>query len=639
MKLSIIIPCYNAENYLPGLLQCLDNQIMKMAYNTPNTDKEVEVFLIDDGSKVPVVADYPWAQVFRKQNEGPGIARNVGLEHMTGDYFTFIDADDMVADNYLEAIFDKIETEAFDYCYLSWKSMPGGWQCSVQLKSVEDKFPGFNLCVWNRVYKTATFGKHRFNPKKLWSEDADFIYRLKEHGKKSFISEYLYFYRSDTPNSWTKRMMSGDLDYCRIVYNLKEVKADNTELLEEIKREYADNEIVLLTDRNEIPELANYCMIMKYNTPVSGTILRGDKYNGFRQIQRPYVTQVLIYVAAEHAIGGIETWTYNFCYHMSKYYDIAVLYDAVFNPMQLARLSRIVPVIRNTTRIILCDTAINTRIVKSIPTNVKAKQTIQMSHTCKMELFNQTSVPNGADHRIFVSETAAKSFGEDPEHYEVIHNLTLPQDIKRPLMLVSATRSTAEKGIERMVRFAKLLDTAKISYFWLHFAAKPIPNAPAHLIHMQPSMDVQSYIKAADYLVQLSDSEAFCYSIFEALELGTAIITTPLEVLSEFGIKDGVHGYVVPFEVDGFNPEVLQTVPQFEYKYDNKKIIKQWRKLLGNTKPKHDYKPSEIQTVMVEILKPYNDIQLDRRVEQGEILEMTEERAQVIVSVGHGRRV
>ena len=100
MKLSIIIPEYNAEGLLPDLLACLDKQIQA-------TKHEVEVFIIDDGSKVPFSTDYPWAQVFRKQNEGPGIARNVGLEHMTGDYFTFIDADDMVADNYLEAIFDK----------------------------------------------------------------------------------------------------------------------------------------------------------------------------------------------------------------------------------------------------------------------------------------------------------------------------------------------------------------------------------------------------------------------------------------------------------------------------------------------------------------------------------------------------
>jgi glycosyltransferase involved in cell wall biosynthesis len=625
MKLSIIIPAYNAENYLPQLLTCLDKQMIP----------GVEVIIIDDGSKVPFTTNYSWATVIRQENAGPGIARNTGLDKMTGEYFTFIDADDMVADNYLQAIFDKIETEAFDYCYLSWKSMPGGWQCSVQLKSVEDKFPGFNLCVWNRVYKTATFGKHRFNPKKLWSEDADFIYRLNEHGKKSFISEYLYFYRSDTPNSWTKRMMSGDLDYCRIVYNLREVKADNTDLLDEIKREYADNEIVLLTDRNEIPELANYCMMMKYNTPVSGTILRGDLYNGFRQIQRPYVTQVLIYVAAEHAIGGIETWTYNFCVHMHKYYDITVLYDAMFDTRQMDRLLKMVPVIKNdTSRRIVCDTAINCRIVKPLPSNIRARQTVQMCHTCYLELWNQTKVPKLADITVFVSETAAQSFTNKPDEYVVIHNLTCPKEAHKPLNLISATRSTPEKGLQRMLKLANLLTAAGIKYVWLYFGKNAINGAPRNLIQMPPDLDIADYMTWADYLVQLSDSEAFGYSIVEALELGTAVITTPLDVLPELGIHEGEHGYTVPFEVDGFDVQKLLDIPQFEYRRDNAKPVKQWRKLLGNTKPKHTYKPDE--RVSVRIIRSYKDIQLDRVLAVGEIITVQKMRAEAIQQAGFG---
>lgn len=634
MKLSIIIPAYNAEQYLPGLLECLNNQIMKNGYNLFEDRPRVEVFIIDDGSKIPFTTDYAWAQVFRKENEGPGIARNVGLDHMTGDYFTFIDADDMVADNYLEVIFNKIQTEAFDYCYLSWRSMPGGWQCSVQLRSVEDKFPGFNLCVWNRVYKTATFGKHRFNPKKLWSEDADFIYRLNEHGKKSFISEYLYFYRSDTPDSWTKRMMNGELDYTRIVYNIKEVKPDDKKLLAEIKKEYADNEIVLLTDNNGIPELEHYCMIMKYNTPVSGNILRGDNYSGFRKIEKPFSTQILIYVASEHEIGGIETFTYNFCKHMSKYYDIAVLYDAKFDSAQMARLLEIVPVIKGDGKTIICDTAINTRIVKDLPKYIKAKKTIQMCHTCKMELWGQLHVPQDKDIKVFVSEAAAKTFDEKPGEYQVIHNLTYPQDGQKALVLVSATRPTPEKGLKRMLKLGQMMDAAGISYIWLYFSQERIPNTPSNMIYMKPTLDILPFIRMADYLVQLSDSEAFGYSIIEALEAGTAIITSPLDVLQELGIEEGVHGYVVPFEVEQFDCNKLLDVPKFEFAWDNAKIIKKWRKLLGNSKPTRKYKPDQFKKV--RITKQYNDIVLNRILKAGEVVNMAPIRADIIVEAGFG---
>lgn len=627
MKLSIIIPAYNAENYLPQLLECLDKQMVK----------GVEVIIIDDGSKIPFKTDYKWATVIRQENAGPGIARNTGLEKMTGDYFTFIDADDMVSDKYLGTILDKIETEAFDYCYLSWKTMAGGWQCSVQLNSVDDKFPGFNLCVWNRVYKTATFGEHRFNPKKLWSEDADFIYRLNEHGKKSFISDYLYFYRSDTPDSWTKRMMNGELDYTRIVYNLKEVKPDDKKLLAEIKKEYADNEIVLLTDKNGIPELEKYCMIMNYCTPVKGNILRGDKYGGFKEIEKPYTTQVIIYVAAEHEIGGIETFTYNFCKQMSKYYDIAVLYDATFDHAQMQRLLKVVPVIKGNGKTIICDTVINTRIVKDIPKYVKAKQTIQMSHTCKMELWGQLHVPQDKDIKVYVSDVAAKSFDEKPGDYKVIHNMTVPVDCNRALILVSATRPTPEKGMKRMLALGQLLTRANIPYVWLYFSYDPIYNAPKNMVHMKPTLNIIPYIKMADYLVQLSDSEAFGYSIIEALEAGTAIITTPLDVLPELGIEEGKYGYVVPFEVDGFDCTKLLDIPQFEFKWDNTNLVKQWRKILGKTKPKHTYKPKETQKVY--ILKQYKDIALERILSIGDVVDMAPDRADRVVELGYGRKL
>lgn len=623
--LSIIIPYYNTEQYLNNLLDCLNMQMVP----------GVEVLIIDDGSKVPFKTSYKWAKVFHKQNEGPGIARNVGLDHMTGEYFTFMDSDDMVPDYYLSKILDKIETEQFDYCYLSWKTMPGGWNCTVQLNSVEDKFPGFNLCVWNRVYKTSEYGHMRFDPKKLWSEDADFIYRLNEHGKKSFISDIMYYYRSDTPDSWTKKMFSGELDYTRIVYNLKEVKADNTKLLEEIKREYADNEIVLLTDKLGIPELEHYCMIMKYCTPCHGTILRGDKYGGFRQIEKPKTTQVLIWTARTSKIGGIETWIYNFCKIMSKYYDIVVMYDQI-DVLQMDRLEKYVEVIkRDPKKKIICDTIIISRITDDIPENVKPKQTIQMCHTCKMQDF--LKVPQDKDHIVMVSKAAAESFHEDKA--EVIHNLTDTPAKQKALLLISATRlskvSAFEKGHDRMIKFADMLEKAQIPYIWMIFSDHALDNAKPNMILMPPTLNIAPYLAMADYYVSLSDAEGYGYSMVESLINGTAVITTPISVLPELGIKDGENGYVVPFEMESFDCKKLLDIPTFEYRSDNARIMKQWRKLLGNTKPKHDYNPSD--KVSLEVTRKYRDMQLNRVLDVGERIMVSKCRAESIQSAGYGR--
>lgn len=624
-KLSIIIPYYNTEQYLNDLLACLDKQMVD----------GVEVLIVDDGSKIPFQTSYKWAQVFRKQNEGPGIARNMGLDHMTGEYFTFMDADDMVPDYYLSKILDKIESEQFDYCYLSWKTMQGGWNCTVQLKSVEDKFPGFNLCVWNRVYKTATFGQMRFNPKKLWSEDADFIYRLNEHGKKSFIPDIMYYYRSDTPDSWTKKMFRGDLDYTRIVYNLKEVKASDTALLEEIKREYVDNEIVLLTNHNEIPELEHYCMIMKYNTPCKGTILRGDKYPSFMPIERPIKTQVLIWTEFTQQIGGIETWIYNFCKVMNKYYDITVLYNTI-NYKQLARLRQIVQCIKKSNKKIICDTCIVSRITDAVPANVQASQVIQMVHACKM--LPQWTIPQDHDHIVGVSHAALDSFKETKG--EVIYNLVDKPTDKKCLLLVSATRlsktSAFEKGHKRMIQLAQMLEDAKIPFLWILFSDAKFEEAHHNMVVISPILDIAPYLAKADYYVSLSDAEGYGYSMVESLINGTPVITTPITVLEELGIHNGVNGYVIPFDMN-FDVSILLDIPKFTYKRTNTASIKQWRKLLGDTKPTHSYKPSV--GVSVQVIRQYKDLQFERLLPIGEIITVDEDRANALVNAGYGRRV
>ena len=624
MKLSIIIPCYNAEKYLPDLLTCLDKQIQ-------NSKHDVEVFLIDDGSKVPVKADYSWATVFRKQNEGPGIARNVGLEHMTGDYFTFIDADDMVADNYIETIFNKIEAEHFDYCYLSWRTMPGHWQNVIRLTSVEDKFPPYNLCVWNRVYKTSTFGKHRFNPKKLWSEDADYIYRLNEHGKKSFISDFMYYYRPDTPESWTKRMFSGDLDYCRIVYNVKTV---TPELRDEIIREYENNEILLLTNNNPYEELSKYAMILPYNTGVPGTELRGDYYGAFKQIPKPIRTQVVIWTAFTQKIGGIETWIYQFCKNMHKKYDILVLYDQI-DVHQLARLEKMVRCMRlDMSKNIVCDTVIVSRITDTIPRNVKAKQSVQMVHACHM--VESWKIPQDKDYIVAVSHAAADSFHEDKA--QIIYNMVDKPTDKNALLLVSATRlsktSAFEKGHDRMLKLADKLTAADIPFIWLLFSDADFKEKRDNMIVLSPILDIAPYLKMADYYVSLSDAEGYGYSMVESLINGTPLITTPITVLPELGFEDKKHGYVVPFDME-FDVNTLLDIPTFTYKRTNTQSIKQWQKILGDTKPKHDYKPMVNGGRFVRVIKPYFDLALQQNMVKGQELYFSEERAKVVSEAGY----
>ena len=91
MKVSVVIPVYNAEEYL---LRCVES-VQHQSYT------EWEMVLVDDGSidNSLVICQEKAAEdcrikVIHQSNKGPGEARNVGIAATTGDYIVFVDADD-----------------------------------------------------------------------------------------------------------------------------------------------------------------------------------------------------------------------------------------------------------------------------------------------------------------------------------------------------------------------------------------------------------------------------------------------------------------------------------------------------------------------------------------------------------------
>lgn len=91
--LSIIIPVYNAEEYLDRAL----NSLLHQEY------KNIEIILINDGSKdrsgyicEKWAKQYPCIKTYHKQNGGASSARNIGLNNATGEFITFLDADDCI---------------------------------------------------------------------------------------------------------------------------------------------------------------------------------------------------------------------------------------------------------------------------------------------------------------------------------------------------------------------------------------------------------------------------------------------------------------------------------------------------------------------------------------------------------------
>lgn len=90
--ISIIIPVYNVENFLPLTL----NAVLNQSY------QNLEIILIDDGStdtSLSICEEYAKKdvriKVFHQENKGVSVARNIGLSLATGKYIGFVDSDDM----------------------------------------------------------------------------------------------------------------------------------------------------------------------------------------------------------------------------------------------------------------------------------------------------------------------------------------------------------------------------------------------------------------------------------------------------------------------------------------------------------------------------------------------------------------
>ena len=335
----------------------------------------------------------------------------------------------------------------------------------------------------------------------------------------------------------------------------------------------------------------------------------------------------VFYVPHFNIIGGIETY----CYELAKKYhnkDITFVYsDETSDRKQLNRIRK------------YC------RIIKQ---PYGSKQKIQckrlfIMYRCKIELFEADEViqiihadyeaqklkPN-LDKRIKEHYAVSKAVAEAYKrisgiNVKVAYNPLTIEKPKKILKLISATRLTKEKGKERMIKLANELDKAGIPYEWRIFTNDSLPIPNKNVIYMTPRLDIRDYIADADYLVQLSDTEAFSYSILESLCLGTPVIITPIPSSIEMGVKNGINGYILDFSME-YIPinDIYTNIPKITFK--SPKDI--YNELLVDSKS--TYTPDKI--VKVRALKGYSDIELDKFIPKGYEFEVSQTRAEELIN-------
>lgn len=320
----------------------------------------------------------------------------------------------------------------------------------------------------------------------------------------------------------------------------------------------------------------------------------------------------IIYIAYISEIGGVET----FAYELAKKYkdrDVAVVCKKI-DKHQLERLSKICWVYRHTDQFIKCKVAIincDTSIIRYIDEKAKIYQTI---HADYEHSFYKCEPPthDRITGYIGITKHIVESFKRLTGRQNVFlgyNPLTIEED-EPYLTLVSATRLSAIKGKDRMIGLSKALDKAGIKYIWYIFTTDTDAIDSPNVVYMKPRLDVSKWISKADYVIQLSDSEACSYTINEALYRNIPIIVTPLPYLNEIGYKDGVTGYTLKFDCSNMDYIVqnIKNIPKFKFK----PLEDKYGELLTNKETL--YKEDNMH-VKVKVIESYWDVKLHPNVD------------------------
>ena len=346
-------------------------------------------------------------------------------------------------------------------------------------------------------------------------------------------------------------------------------------------------------------------------------------------MSKTYNLKNVIYFPSFNSIGGVETYCYEMALKFGKDYDITIVYKQG-DPKQMRRLKNLCRVIKfQEGDKIICDVFIfgwGWDIIDS----VEAKEYVQTYHADFKARGIDPCLDKRVTKRYGVAENTTAGIRE---HFnievETMYNPYTPKKTRKVLNLISPTRLTPDKGYNRMLQLADALEKADIPYLWTIYTDSPKDTGHPNMVCVPTRLDILDFIANADYLVQLSDSEGYSYSIVEALSVGTPVICTEFGVAAEQGVENGKTGFILPFDMSEIPvDEIYKGVKHFkceprESHYDE---------ILSKGKP--EYEEAKTKEVMVKVKQNFIDLELGRTAVKGEEYLVRRERGEHLEDLG-----
>ena len=207
--ISVIVPVYKAEKYLPA---CLDSLLAQ-------TYQNFELLLVDDGSPdkcweilQQYAAQDARVRIFRKENGGVSSARNFGLRQAKGEYIGFVDSDDFVAPQYLEWMHRALQQTNTELAVCGYRKVPkeadpagiapAAEKPEIKTFSLAEYSFDYTQCeaanqyVWRILYKRSLCKELYFDEQLFIGEDTFFFVQVLLQAKGlALVKAPLYFYR------------------------------------------------------------------------------------------------------------------------------------------------------------------------------------------------------------------------------------------------------------------------------------------------------------------------------------------------------------------------------------------------------------------------------------------------------------
>lgn len=207
IKISVIIPVYNVEEYIEQCVESVINQTLK----------EIEIIIVNDGTqdnsmkRIERFLSDKRIIIINKGNGGLSSARNAGLEIARGEYISFVDSDDFIEENMLKELYNGSEKADIVFSNVMLydeitKKIKKRMKLNYKLSKENKGFYFWRYMgteIWNKIYKRNFLKKEDIKfIENIIYEDIPFgLYSLFLAPKVKYIDKYHYCYRINRENS------------------------------------------------------------------------------------------------------------------------------------------------------------------------------------------------------------------------------------------------------------------------------------------------------------------------------------------------------------------------------------------------------------------------------------------------------